>query len=108
MNTYLNVTVWDSVTGETSMHEIHTDRLLTIHNTNELAQVAHMLVCKETGEDPASWGAIGAAKTTVLDLYSGPDTISTMYVNTDFSAVSVEIVTYHNYEGTLIDNESAL
>lgn len=45
------VTIWDSLTGETSGHEVRIDP----HPAVDLMASLHEYVCRTTGEDPAPW-----------------------------------------------------
>lgn len=49
------VTVWDSLTGETSNHEVRVEPTTSV----ELLDLLHQYVCVMTGEDPITWSQSG-------------------------------------------------
>ncbi len=86
MTTKFHVTIWDSMTGETSFHGIETETSIDMWSCPEqVADTIHAAVCKEIGEDPADWAR--SPKAPILSSaefagrYTGPDAVCTMYAN---------------------------
>lgn len=95
MITNMTVTVWDSLTGETSAHHIKVgpDQNLSVFQYDQLAQFAHESVCRETGENPDDWIRDRCAPVWP----KGPCVITSVYTSKDQLTTSVEIVLIENH-----------
>ncbi len=85
----VTVTVWDSLTGEISIHPLAIPMPGPWLRSTSITTDVHRAVCLETSEDPDDWGIWGVSKAY---LNNKSAVIVAMYVNKANNTVSTETI----------------